>query len=47
MYTPSAFCQHDLATLHREIQACRLATLISQGDSNMQASHLPLLLRPE
>lgn len=47
MYTPSAFRQHDLATLHREIQACRLATLISHGESGLQASHLPLLLRPE
>ena len=47
MYTPSAFRQNDLATLHREIQACRLATLISHGENGLQASHLPLLLRPE
>ena len=47
MYTPSAFRQHDLATLHREIQTCRLATLISHGESGLQASHLPVLLRPE
>ncbi|MFB4367592.1 MULTISPECIES: FMN-binding negative transcriptional regulator [unclassified Pseudomonas] len=47
MYTPPAFRQNDLATLHREIQACRLATLISHGENGLQASHLPLLLRPE
>lgn len=47
MYTPSAFRQNDLATLHREIRACRLATLVSHGENGLQASHLPLLLRPE
>ena len=47
MYTPSAFRQNDLATLHREILACRLATLVSHGENGLQASHLPLLLRPE
>lgn len=47
MYTPAAFRQNDLAALHTEIQACRLATLISHGDDGLLASHLPLLLRPE
>ncbi|WP_027910427.1 FMN-binding negative transcriptional regulator [Pseudomonas sp. URMO17WK12:I4] len=47
MYTPPAFRQNDLTTLHREIQACRLATLISHGENGLQATHLPLLLRPE
>ncbi len=47
MYTPPAFRQNDLAALHQEIQACRLATLISHGESGLQASHLPMLLRPE
>lgn len=47
MYTPPAFRQNDLAALHQEIQAYRLVTLISHGKSGLQASHLPLLLRPE
>ncbi|TBU77403.1 FMN-binding negative transcriptional regulator [Phytopseudomonas daroniae] len=47
MYVPSAFRQNDLAALHREIADCRLATLISHGENGLQASHLPLLLRPE
>lgn len=47
MYVPSAFRQNDLAVLHREITDCRLATLISHGENGLQASHLPLLLRPE
>ncbi|KIP96635.1 MULTISPECIES: FMN-binding negative transcriptional regulator [Pseudomonas] len=46
MYVPSAFRQNDLAALHREIADCRLATLISHGENGLQASHLPLLLRP-
>ena len=47
MYIPSAFRQNDLASLHREIRACRLATLVSHDEHGLQASHLPLLLRPE
>lgn len=47
MYTPPAFRQNDLATLHQEIQTCRLAALINHGEHGLQASHLPLLLRPE
>ncbi|WP_079203963.1 FMN-binding negative transcriptional regulator [Pseudomonas sp. CC6-YY-74] len=46
MYSPTAFRQDDLATLHRQIAACRLATIVSQGPSGLQASHLPLLLEP-
>lgn len=46
MYSPTAFRQDDLATLHRQIAACRLATVVSQGPSGLQASHLPLLLEP-
>jgi transcriptional regulator len=44
MYLPSSFRQDDLATLHRQVAACRLATVVSQGPSGLQASHLPLLL---
>lgn len=46
MYSPTAFRQDNLATLHRQIAACRLATVVSQGPSGLQASHLPLLLEP-
>lgn len=46
MYSPTAFRQDNLATLHRQIAACRLATIVSQGPSGLQASHLPLLLEP-
>ncbi|MDM8350607.1 FMN-binding negative transcriptional regulator [Pseudomonas sp. sp1636] len=44
MYMPAAFRQDDLAALHRQIAACRLATVVSQGPSGLLASHLPLLL---
>ncbi|UUD64710.1 FMN-binding negative transcriptional regulator [Pseudomonas seleniipraecipitans] len=47
MYLPLAFRQTDLPALHREIGNCRLATLVSHGENGLQASHLPLLLRPE
>ena len=47
MYTPAAFRQHDLPTLHRQMAASGLATLVSQGANGLQASHLPLLLVPE
>lgn len=47
MYVPPAFRQTDLPALHREIGNCRLATLVSHGEDGLQASHLPLLLRPE
>lgn len=46
MYNPTAFRQDDLAELHRQILDCRLATVVSQGASGLQASHLPLLLEP-
>ncbi|WP_416771079.1 FMN-binding negative transcriptional regulator [Pseudomonas sp. RHF3.3-3] len=46
MYTPSAFAAHDLPTLHRHIQATRLAILVTHGKLGLQASHLPLLLDP-
>lgn len=47
MYLPSAFRQNDLTELHRQIAACRLATLVSHGPRGLQASHLPLLLVEE
>jgi transcriptional regulator len=47
MYLPSAFRQDDLAELHALIDATRLTTLVSQGESGLLASHLPLLLVAE
>ncbi|MBU0902973.1 MAG: FMN-binding negative transcriptional regulator [Gammaproteobacteria bacterium] len=44
MYTPPAFRQNDLSLLHQQINACPLATLVTQGANGLQASHLPLLL---
>jgi transcriptional regulator len=47
MYTPSYFKDEDLASLHRQIEGTRLATLISVDESGLQASHVPLLLDPD
>ncbi|WP_369958390.1 FMN-binding negative transcriptional regulator [Pseudomonas benzenivorans] len=47
MHTPAIFRQHDLPTLHRQMAASALATVVSQGPNGLQASHLPLLLEPE
>ena len=44
MYTPAAFRQDDLATLHQQMRASRLPTLVSHGKQGLLASHLPLLL---
>ena len=46
MYTPTAFRQNDLATLHQQMRATRLPTLVSHGANGLLASHLPLLLEP-
>lgn len=47
MYIPSAFNEDDLATLHRQIEATRLAVLVTFGARGLQANHVPLLLSPE
>lgn len=47
MYTPTAFRQDDLATLHQQMHATRLPTLVSHGKQGLLASHLPLLLAPD
>ena len=44
MYTPAAFRQDDIATLHQQMRATRLPTLVSHGTQGLLASHLPLLL---
>jgi transcriptional regulator len=46
MYTPSYFNDADLASLHRQIDGTRLATLVTFDENGLQASHVPLLLDP-
>jgi transcriptional regulator len=46
MYTPSYFKDEDIASLHRQIDGTRLATLVTFDESGLQASHVPLLLNP-
>jgi transcriptional regulator len=47
MYTPAAFKDDDVQSLHGLIEHTRLAILVTVDESGLQASHLPLLLRPE
>jgi transcriptional regulator len=47
MYTPSYFKDEDIASLHRQIDGTRLATLVTFDESGLQASHVPLLLNPD
>jgi len=47
MYIPSYFKDADLPSLHAQIDGTRLAILVTSGESGLQASHLPLLFRPE
>jgi len=46
MYTPSAFKDDDLQSLHAHIENTRLAVLVTQGEHGLQATHAPLLLDP-
>lgn len=46
MYTPSAFKEEDLNSLHQHIADTRLAVLVTQGEQGLQATHVPLLLDP-
>ena len=47
MYTPRAFALDDLPELHQLIHHTRLAQLVTVGEQGLQASHLPLLLKPD
>lgn len=44
MYTPASFAETDIKTLHRFIASHPFATLVSHGDAEPGASHLPLML---
>ncbi len=45
MYIPAAFKDDDLLSQWQQIEQCRLALLVTHGESGLQATHLPLLLR--
>jgi transcriptional regulator len=47
MYVPKAFAIDDLQALQQQILGTRLAVLVTQGEQGLQASHLPLLLKPD
>jgi len=47
MYTPSNFAINDLHELQQQILGTRLAVLVTHGEQGLQASHLPLLIRPD
>ena len=44
MYTPPAFLEYDLPTLHDLIRHHSFATLVTNGAEGLIASHVPLLL---
>src|SRR4051812_19316497 len=44
MYIPNHFAENDLNKLHGAIERYSFATLVSQNNGDLEASHLPLLL---
>src|SRR5579864_1818197 len=47
MYTPKAFREDDIDTLHAFMREYSFATLVTQQDGKLLASHLPFLLDAE
>lgn len=47
MYTPRSFAIDDLQQVQQQMRETRLAVLVTHGAQGLQASHLPLLLRPD
>ncbi|VVO85679.1 FMN-binding negative transcriptional regulator [Pseudomonas fluorescens] len=47
MYNPSSFAIKDLDELREQIHGTRLAMLVTHGVQGLQASHLPLLFKPD
>jgi transcriptional regulator len=47
MYLPAHFKENELPVLHAQIEGSRLALVVTSGSQGLQASHLPLLLRPD
>ena len=44
MYTPPAFREEDLPTIHAEMDRIQLATLVTLTGKGLVATHLPLML---
>jgi transcriptional regulator len=47
MYNPSSFAIKDLDELRQQILGTRLAMVVTHGEQGLQASHLPLLFKPD
>ena len=47
MYRPPHFDETRLPELHGFIRAVRLTTLVTMGEQGLEASHIPVLLKPE
>jgi transcriptional regulator len=47
MYVPPAFAETDVEKLHEAIRQSGLATLVTQTEEGLLASHVPMLLDPE
>ena len=47
LYTPAAFREADLPTMHDHIAACGLAMLVTASEAGPLVSHLPLVLKKE
>jgi transcriptional regulator len=47
MYTPPAFREDDLPTIHAEMRKIQLATLVTLTANGLVATHLPLMLDSE
>lgn len=46
MYNPSQFQETDLSVLHDVIRQSGLSTLVTWGESGLEASHVPMFLDP-
>jgi transcriptional regulator len=46
MYTPPAFREEDVPTIHAEMRKIQLATLVTVTANGLVATHLPLMLDP-
>ena len=47
MYVPPLFAETDVPRLHEAIRAARLASLVTFGETGIEASHVPMLIDPE
>ncbi len=47
MYNPSSFAIKELDELRQQILGTRLAMVVTHGEQGLQASHLPLLFKPD